>query len=244
MGEWIKISQVVLIVDTIKHEGIEKIIIKKVLKGNSGNLNKNIIYKRQDSNSNLDPVVTASATLWIPWNKKNVVLLIDSWEYFIDFQDINWLYTEKKAVKSVVKMVKTLNFKKERKRIKAFIKESQKGNDFFQEQLLVEIEKMMNPKNFDLVLNYFPKANDKQQNDLIDVFSMINDKRSVPVLIEALSSKNDFVSENAAYTLYTHFLGMKSVTKAFKKHINTPIVNSYATKYFKRYEKKPTFIKK
>jgi HEAT repeat protein len=233
MGEYINSADTILIGETFEIDDQLYIKVKKVLKGDDNYKNSDVaLFNDLDKKT----IISSGSGVYVPSQAKDVaVLLTKNWHKLPTTMMIQKTYTSRKSIKSLMKLSKIMVIENEAKRLKAIKKEMLKGDIAFQEQFYIEMNKMYNPENFSILIDYFNKTDSKNKIKLIEKFSDINDIRAVPVLIKSLSSDSEEIREEAAHTLYYHFSGAEGVTNAFIKNSKIKGVNYYAVKYLEKY---------
>ncbi|MCF6318108.1 MAG: HEAT repeat domain-containing protein [Proteobacteria bacterium] len=133
---------------------------------------------------------------------------------------------EKKRLKKVLKLIPTEIYAMERIAFEQY-------------------KAMKNPKNFYLFSKFINKfENCQDKSNALNVMTETYDLRAVPYLIKLLSSDDCELNLRAAYKLTGQFAGANGVAKAFTKQINHPKIGKIARKYLSdRYLSPDYFLK-
>jgi HEAT repeat protein len=211
MGDYVREADLIVIGNTRKsgERGFNiGVSVTEVIKGDSTAVGAEIV---------LNMMAMSTAHAYVPVPATNVVVLLRTdWRKQKKWPVLEAYKTAKEA-DAVRTLVGIYRHPGERERLLALRKKALAGNSYYLVQLLHDLRNMTEPKNFDVMVDFYDALAPVNQAKLVTIMARTGDIRAVPPLLKAMQSSDKGVSGTAARSLAYTFPGAPGVTDAFEK---------------------------
>lgn len=190
--------------------------VKEVLKGDKAMKGQSI---------ELPVMRTSCGPFPQPGPNEKAILFGKSWRTSTD--PLIEIYETAEHIEALRQLLRIYADPSETKRLTA-IKElwQTKESALYRDEFLAAINEMKEPANFSIVFDAYRAAAPEDQVKLLDWMALTGDERAVPILFQALNSKDRFVKSSAESELVFHFPGVKGVD-ALKKNMRKGPLTTY-----------------